>query len=74
MSIPLEQFDFSSLTVPERLDLIERIYDSIEAESKLPPISDDLRAELDRRLNDYLAEPGSVVRWEDVKARFDKRP
>jgi len=73
MSIPHDQFDFSNLSVPERLDLIERIYDSIEAETKLPPIGDELRAELDSRLNDYLADPGNVVRWEDVKARFEKR-
>jgi putative addiction module component (TIGR02574 family) len=73
MSVPHDQFDFSSLSVPERLDLIERIYDSIEAETKLPPIGDELRAELDRRLNEYLADPGNVLRWEDVKARFEKR-
>jgi putative addiction module component (TIGR02574 family) len=73
MSSPLEQFDFSGLSVPERLDLIERIYDSIEAEAPPPALSDNLRAELDRRLNDYLAAPDNVIPWDEVKARYEKR-
>ncbi len=71
MSVPLEQFDFSRLTVPERLDLIDRIYDSIEVESPPAPLSDELRAELDRRLNEYLAAPDNVIPWDEVKARYE---
>lgn len=73
MNSPLEQFDFSRLSVPERLDLIERIYDSIESEAPPPALSEDLRAELDRRLDDYLAAPDNVIPWDTVKARYENR-
>jgi putative addiction module component (TIGR02574 family) len=47
--------------------------DNTEAEAMLPPVGDDLRAELDRRLKEHLDDPENVVRWEDVKARYEKR-
>jgi putative addiction module component (TIGR02574 family) len=47
--------------------------DNTEAEAKLPRFGDELRAELDRRLKEYLDDPDRVIRWEDVKARYEKR-
>lgn len=43
---------------------------SCEAEEPVPPLSAELRAELDDRLADYHANPDSGSTWEQVKARL----
>lgn len=68
MAISLESLGIDRMSVEERLRLVQAIWDSIAAESDRPPLSDSLRAELDRRLADHLANPNDVVPWEEVKA------
>ena len=65
----------AGLTVAERLDLIDRLWASIEDECGPQPNSlapDELMAELERRLEDHRRDPSAVVPWEDVLADFDK--
>lgn len=72
MSTSPFNLDLSQLSVPERLDLIEQIWVSIEADSGQLELTPDERDELDRREAAYLANPQNVVRWEDVKVRYEK--
>jgi len=58
------------LSVAERIQLVEDIWDSIAAEPDAVPLSDDLRQELDRRLADQAANPGVGKPWSEVKARL----
>jgi len=67
MSVSLETLGIDRMTVEERLQLVQAIWDSIDAAAR-PPLNDALRAELDRRLADHLANPADVVPWEEVKA------
>ena len=67
MSVSLETLGIDRMTVEERLQLVQAIWDSIDAAAR-PPLDDALRAELDRRLADHLANPADVVPWEEVKA------
>ncbi|MEX2142388.1 MAG: addiction module protein [Pirellulales bacterium] len=57
----------------ERLDRFEGIGDNIEDDSPPPAVNEELRAELNRRLNDYLAAPDNVTPWEEVKATYESR-
>jgi putative addiction module component (TIGR02574 family) len=66
--IPLSEI--LKLTVAERLQLIESIWDSIAAEPEGIPLTDEGREELDRRLDDAEANPGVGSSWADVKARL----
>ncbi len=61
------------LSVEERLALVEDLWDSIAEESAAASLTDAQRAELDRRLADYAANPYDVVPWEDVKASITAR-
>lgn len=58
------------LTLPpaERLAIAEALYDSVP-EEELPPyeLSDELKAELDRRLEEHRANPDDVIPWEEIK-------
>ena len=68
MPVSLETLGIDRMTIEERLELVEAIWDSIAHSADRPPLSDARRAELDRRLADHLANPADVVPWEEVKA------
>lgn len=61
------------LPVPDRLDLLEAIWDSLadspDAEAAFA-LTDEQRAELDRRLAEHLADPDSAIPWEEVRRRL----
>ena len=62
----ISQHDIEMLTVEERLDLIERLWDSLSVTQDDIPLTDAQRAELDRRL-DELEEKGPIgIPWEQV--------
>ena len=48
----------------ERLELVEELWDSIPAENEAFELTSEQRAELDRRLAEAEANPGSGAAWE----------
>lgn len=58
------------LPVAERIRLVELIWDSIAAVPEAVPLSDELKAELDRRLAEFEADPEAGSPWEDVRKRI----
>jgi putative addiction module component (TIGR02574 family) len=58
------------LPVAERIRLVELIWDSIVAVPEAVPIPDELRAELDRRLAEFEADPETGSPWEEVRKRI----
>jgi putative addiction module component (TIGR02574 family) len=68
-------FDFRRLSVAERLQLVEDIWDSIAVESPdAVPLTDAQRAEIDSRLVDHGRDPDSAVPWDDVRSSLQGRP
>lgn len=65
--------EIRQLSVPERLQLLEDIWDSIlEDEQDLPSLSDAQKAELDRRLEAYDADPARAIPWTEARARLNR--
>jgi len=58
------------LSVSERIQLVEDIRDSIADESDALSLTDEQRAELDRRIADAEANPGAGTPWSEIKARL----
>ena len=56
------------LSVEERIELVEAIWDSIAASNAAPPLTDAQSAELDRRVSDHETDPEDVVPWDEIKA------
>lgn len=56
----------------EKLQLVEDLWDMVEAES-VPPMSDELHAELQRRLAWSQAHPGSDTSMQDIAAKLGVR-
>lgn len=59
------------LTPAERIALAEDLWDSVAANPQdLPPLTEEERAEIDRRLAEHERDPDSAVPWEEVRARL----
>jgi putative addiction module component (TIGR02574 family) len=74
-------FDYRTLSVDERLELVGDIWDSIadeaNANADLLPLSEEQKAELDRRLAAYEADPSVSIPMDEalkgIRARFRAR-
>lgn len=58
------------LSVAERIQLVEDVWDSIAAEREELPLTEEDRQQIDRRLADLEANPGIGRPWAEVKARL----
>ncbi len=72
MSRPLP--DFRDLSIAERVQLVEDIWDSIVVEApESVPLSAPQREELRRRLAAHDSDPATAIAWESVRADLLKR-
>ena len=59
--------DFSQLTVAERIQLAEDLWDSISEAPEVLSLTDAQRKELQRRLEAYRSEPDTTIPWEALR-------
>jgi putative addiction module component (TIGR02574 family) len=62
-----------ALSIQDRIRLVQAILDSIAAEQDYLDLTDSQKQELDRRIDDYEANPDNVLTWEEVKASVKAR-
>jgi putative addiction module component (TIGR02574 family) len=60
--------DISKLTADEKLDLIDELWRSLDPDDL--PLSPEVRAELDPRLDRFDRDDSVGVAWEDVLAEM----
>ena len=60
--------------VEDQLDLASRIWDHLVDSGWEPELTDELKAELDRRIAAYEADPTNVLTWEQVVEKIKGRP
>jgi putative addiction module component (TIGR02574 family) len=63
----------NSLSIDDRIRLVEAIWESIEGEPPMPELTEAQKQELDRRLAAYEAAPRECVPWEQVEAEARAR-
>ena len=62
------------LSPAERIQLAEDLWDSVAAQPEnLPPLTDEQRVEIERRLEEHQRNPDAARSWEDVRARLWSR-
>ena len=69
MDSPTALIEINSLSVDERIQLVEAIWDGIAAEPGQPVLTDAQLSELKRRVASHRAFPENVVPWEEVKSQ-----
>jgi putative addiction module component (TIGR02574 family) len=57
-----------ALDIQDRIRMVQGILDSIAAEQVDPNLTEPQKQELDRRIDDYEANPNEVMTWAEVKA------
>ena len=64
--------EIEQLSVAERVQLAEEIWDSIAATPEQLPLTEAQRQELDRRLALHEQEPARVTPWEEVRTKLQR--
>lgn len=65
--------EVTTMSVDDRLRLVQAIWDSIEAEQSFPDLTEAQQRDLDRRVAELKASPEIAITWEDIKTHL-KRP
>jgi putative addiction module component (TIGR02574 family) len=64
--------DILQMSVAERIQLAEDIWDSIAAVPEALPLTDAEKQELDRRLELYAQNPDEGIPWDELKEKVRK--
>lgn len=64
--------DILQMSVAERIQLAEDIWDSIAAFPEAISITDTQKQELDRRLQAYAQNPNEGISWDELKEKVRK--
>ena len=65
--------DIEQLSVAERIQLVEDLWDSLATTPEAIPVTQAQRDELDRRLQAHRDNPSEGASWEQVKANVKQR-
>ena len=69
MNATIKSLGIDRLSVNDQITLVEEIWDNIATNHpEAIELTDEQKAELDRCIADYEANPGIGVSWEEVKA------
>lgn len=70
----LAEKDLLSLSIAERIQLVEDIWDSIASVPGAVHLSEEQKVELDRRLDEYHADPAKGSPWNVIRDRIRGKP
>jgi putative addiction module component (TIGR02574 family) len=62
--------EIKKLNIPERIILVEDIWDSIAMENESFELSQSQKDELDRRSRSFEENPSQGRTWEEIKSEF----
>lgn len=65
--------EISRLSVPEKILLVEDLWDSIASEESSVPVPQSHKEELDRRFRVYASDHGKLLSLEELQAKIEKR-
>jgi putative addiction module component (TIGR02574 family) len=68
----IQSLGIDRLPIPQRMQLVEDIWNSIAAEGQLSEVPTSHKEELDRRLADLEKNPEAGSTWDEVKSRLSK--
>ena len=65
--------DIEGLSIPEKILLVEDIWDSIAFETTHVPFPESHKEELDKRFSKYQTEPENVLTMKQLQKNIEKR-
>ena len=61
------------LSTPEKILLVEDLWDSIALDQSSVPVPQSHKDELDERLKKYESDPGNLLSLEELRGRIERR-
>lgn len=68
---PLLTVDIEQISIAERIQLAEDLWDSILADPESLSVPDVQKQVLDKRVEKHYQDPDAGSTWQSVKSRFD---
>jgi len=65
--------EISQLSIPEKILLLEDLWDSIASHDSDVPLPEGHQAELDRRFKLHIGSPGDLLSLKELQQRVDSR-
>lgn len=65
--------EIERLSTPEKILLVEDLWDSIASDESRVPVPQSHTEELDRRLGRHISHPGDLLSLDELRARIEKR-
>lgn len=65
--------EISKLSTPEKILLVEDLWDNISADDASIPMPESHKTELDKRLKRYQSAPDSLLSLDDLRTKIEKR-
>ena len=65
--------EITKLSTPEKILLVEDLWDSIASDESVVPVPQSHKEELDRRLKRYESTPGTLLSFEELRTRIERR-
>jgi putative addiction module component (TIGR02574 family) len=65
--------EIKKLSTPEKILLVEDLWDSIASDESVVPVPQSHMEELDIRLKRYEAAPGTLLSLEELRTRIERR-
>jgi putative addiction module component (TIGR02574 family) len=65
--------EIAKLSTPEKILLLEDMWDTIASDESAVPVPQSHMEELDRRLKRYGSPPGTLLSLEELRTRIEKR-
>ncbi len=65
--------EIAKLSTPEKILLVEDLWDSISSDESIVPVPQSHIDELDRRLKRYESAGGRLLTIEELQAKIEKR-
>lgn len=62
--------DILNLSIPERIILVEQIWDTIAAKAEMINLTDEEKGIIEQRLQLYYKNPTAASQWDDVYTRI----
>jgi len=65
--------EIDRLSTPEKILLVEDLWDSIAADESSVPVPQSHMEELDRRIKSYKSHPGNFLSLRELRGKIDRR-
>ena len=65
--------DALTLSIPERIQLVEEIWDTIAIKTEAIELTEEEKKIIDERLEAYYRDPDLASSWEEVYNRIEKK-